>query len=116
MLHINTINYEKPTFFPQNFYKIFRKNCKIFTKFSEKFQKKIQKFSEKIIIKPIYIVSILTRKFVNLQNLRAATLQTAKPLCKILLIPKLEPLAFLTLKRRDLPCDDGDRKFHTRIV
>ena len=77
MLHINTINYEKPTIFPkifpkfsekiQNFHKIFRKNYK-------KFQKKLQEISEKITIKPIYIISILTRKFVNLQNLRAASL------------------------------------------
>ena len=38
----------RPTFFPQNFYKIFRKNCKIFTKFSEKFQKKFKNFQKKL--------------------------------------------------------------------
>ena len=61
MLHINTINYKKPIIF-----------LKIFPKFSKKLQN-FHKIFRKITIKPIYIVSILTRKFVNLQNLRAAT-------------------------------------------
>ena len=72
MLHINTINYEKAYSFSQNSHKIFRKNYRIFTKFSqnfqkifrknyEKFQKKLQEISEKITIKPIYIVNILTK-------------------------------------------------------
>ena len=68
MLHINTTNYKKPIIF----LKIFSKFSEKITKFSQNFQKKLQEISEKITIKPIYIVSILTRKFVNLQNLRAA--------------------------------------------
>ena len=67
MLHINIINYKKAySFFPK-FPQNFQKNYRIFTKFSKNFQKKLQEISEKITIKPIYIVNILTRKFVNLQ-------------------------------------------------
>ena len=62
MLYINTINYKKPIIF-----------LKIFPKFSEKIAEFSQNFQKKITIKPIYIVSILTRKFVNLQNLRTAS-------------------------------------------
>ena len=69
MLHINTINYEKAYSFSQNFHKIFRKNYRIFTKFSKNFQKKLQEISEKITIKPIYC-KYTHKKFVNLQNLR----------------------------------------------
>ena len=47
MLHINITNYEKTYNFPQNF--------------PQNFPKIFPKFSEKITIKPIYIVSILTK-------------------------------------------------------
>ena len=60
MLHINTINYKKPIIF-----------LKIFPKFSEKITEFPQNFQKKLQLN-LYIVSILTRKIVNLQNLRAA--------------------------------------------
>ena len=56
MLHINRTNYKKPYNFPQISEKI--------TEFSQNFQKNYRiftKFSEKITIKLIYIVSILTK-------------------------------------------------------
>ena len=63
MLHINITNYKKPKIF----LKIFPKFSEKITEFLQNFQKKLQKNYKKITIKPTYIVSILTRKFVNLQ-------------------------------------------------
>lgn len=77
-----TKNLQFSSKFSQNFQKKSQNFHKIFRKISQK----LQKTYKKIIIKPTYIVSILTIKFVNLQNLRAATLQTIKRLYKLLSI------------------------------
>lgn len=95
MLHINITNYKKPKIF----LKIFPKFSEKITEFSQNFQKKLQEISEKITIKPTYIVNIFTRKFVNLQNLRAASISNTKRLFRLLQTIK-HPFQMLSIHKR----------------